>query len=386
MFQNTYLKKILKNTIFKPLNILNAMLPKDDNVVMLYISTLGIRHNLKPVLEYMIENGYNKKYKIFCGIESLDYKGEDIENVEYITKKTAVWRFLFTKHVFYSAGQIPIKPSKNQEVIHLTHGAIYYKSMGALSNIQNGDEFYFSHMITTGEYFKKIVKDAYRCGDSNVVICNEPMTDVLFQKDGKKYDLGEFEKVILWLPTFRQSDMLGYDNSGLTETLLVFREEDYDELNAYLKQKSIKLIVKLHTAQSLDYYDATRYSNLSIYSHADFLAEGYDLYTMLRQVDGLVGDYSSVSLQYLLLNKPMAFVIPDLEDYKEKRGFVFEDPLEFMPGNIVNTKEEFYEFLSQMANGEDRYKEKRETVCNVIHQYKDGNACKRVLELSGIRL
>ena len=107
---------------------------------------------------------------------------------------------------------------------------------------------------------------------------------------------------------------------------------------------------------------------------------------MLRQVDGLVGDYSSVSLQYLLLNKPMAFVIPDLEDYKEKRGFVFEDPLEFMPGNIVNTKEEFYEFLSQMANGEDRYKEKRETVCNVIHQYKDGNACKRVLELSGIRL
>lgn len=386
MLKNVYLKRLLKNTVFKPLNLLNSILPKDENTVMLYIATMGIRHNLKPVLDYMLENGYNKKYKIVCGIESLEYKGEDIENVEYITTKKAMWRFLFTKHVFYSAGQIPIKPSKKQEVIHLTHGAVYYKSMGALSNIHNGDEFYFSHMITTGEYFKSIVKKAYKCKDENVLVCNEPMTDVLFREDSKQYDFQQYEKVILWLPTFRQSDLLGYDNSSLTETLLIFKEEDYGELNAYLKQNRIKLIVKLHTAQNLDCYDATKYSNLSIYSNSDFIAEGYDLYTLLRQVDGLVGDYSSVSLQYLLMNKPMAFVIPDLEDYKQQRGFVFEEPLEFMPGNIVNTKEEFYEFLSQMVNNEDRYREKRELVRDKIHKYKDGNACKRVLEMSGIRL
>ena len=82
----------------------------------------------------------------------------------------------------------------------------------------------------------------------------------------------------------------------------------------------------------------------------------------------------------------MAFVVPDLEDYQAQRGFVFENPLDFMPGNIIRTKEEFYTFLDEMISGTDAHKAKREHVRDIIHQYQDGKACERILHLSGIHL
>lgn len=384
MMKNVKIKRLLKETVYKPLTVLNKLLPKNDKIILLYISSLGIRHNLKPLLEYLIEHKYNERYRIFCGIESLKYRGEAASNVKYITKTKAQLIFFFAKHVFYTAGQIPVKPGRNQSVIHLTHGAVYYKTMGALSNIQNGDEFFFSKMLVTGEPFKEIVKGAYRCKDDNILLCNEPMTDLFYKSDFREKDLGNYKKVILWLPTFRQSETLGYNNSDITDTLLIFKEDEYDELNLYLKEKSIRLIVKLHTSQSLKNVHACTYSNLSIYSHEKFVEEGFELYALMRQVDALIGDYSSASLQYLLLNRPMAFVIPDLEDYRKQRGFVFENPLDYMPGNIVVNKEEFYEFLEQISNDVDFYQTRREKVRDEIHRYQDGDACKRVLKASGI--
>lgn len=254
MLKNVYLKKFLKKFVFVPFSILNKIIPKKDNQVLFYIATGGIQFNLRPVLDYMLENGYDRKYHIICGIENMRFSEKENGKVEYITKVKAMLRFLTTKHIFYTAGQIPIKPSRRQKVIHLTHGATYYKTMGALSNINNGDEFFFNYMITTGAYFRPIVKKAYCCKYENIAICNEPITD-LFYKDTPPYDFGNYKKVILWMPTFRQSTALGYDNSNTKEALIIFRECDYEILNRYLKKKNILMIVKLHPAQNIDNYD-----------------------------------------------------------------------------------------------------------------------------------
>ena len=65
----------------------------------------------------------------------------------------------------------------------------------------------------------------------------------------EKYDFGSYDKVILWMPTFRQSDYLNYDDSH--ENLLpMYEENDYDALNGVLSKLNFKLIVKLHTAQN----------------------------------------------------------------------------------------------------------------------------------------
>lgn len=383
MLNNVKIKKMLKSTIYKPLTQLNKVLPKKTNWIMLYIPSMGLRHNLKPLLDYLIENEYNKKYKIICAIEDLSFKGREAENVFYISKVKAQLVFMFCRHVFYTAGQIPIKPSSTQIVIHMNHGTSDLKAMGALTNINNGDEFFFTYILVPSEIYVPIVSAEYLCDEKNVKVCGEPMTDALFNKK-MKYELGNYKKIIVWLPTFRQSKDLNYSDSS--ESLLpMFQMEDYDALNEYLKKYDFLLVVKLHTSQDTEGISTEKYSNILLLTNDQFVKRNFDLYELLPQTDALIGDYSSVSLQYLLLDKPLAFVVPDMEEYKEKRGFCFENPEDYMPGPIIKEKQQLYRFFDDIYFEKDEYIEERSRVRNIIFKYQDGENSKRVLELSDIK-
>lgn len=383
MLNNVKIKKMLKSTIYKPLTQLNKVLPKKTNWIMLYIPSMGLRHNLKPLLDYLIENEYNKKYKIICAIEDLSFKGREAENVFYISKVKAQLVFMFCRHVFYTAGQIPIKPSSTQIVIHMNHGTSDLKAMGALTNINNGDEFFFTYILVPSEIYVPIVSAEYLCDEKNVKVCGEPMTDALFNKK-MKYELGNYKKIIVWLPTFRQSKDLNYSDSS--ESLLpMFQMEDYDALNEYLKKYDFLLVVKLHTSQDTEGISTEKYSNILLLTNDQFVKRNFDLYELLPQTDALIGDYSSVSLQYLLLDKPLAFVVPDMEEYKEKGGFCFENPEDYMPGPIIKEKQQLYRFFDDIYFEKDEYIEERNRVRNIIFKYQDGENSKRVLELSDIK-
>lgn len=383
MIRNVALKKFLKGSIFRGITFVNKLLPKDDNIILLYMGNKGLGFNLSVLYEYLLENKYNKKYRIICSVESKKYFGRTEKNVKYVDHFGGLKWFLKTTHVFYTAGQLPIKPSKDQIVIHMNHGTSDLKAMGALTNINNGDEFFFTYLLVPSKDYKPIIARAYQCPEDNIKICGEPMTDILFSSDNYSYDLGGFNKTILWLPTFRQSDYLSYDDSQ--ESLLpMFEPEEYDELNSMLEVLNIQLIVKIHPAQNCDSVDRNQYSHLRIMTNDDFVAKGFDLYRLMKQVDGLIGDYSSASLQYLLVDRPNAFVVPDFDEYKKRRGFCFENPLNYMPGPIIKEKKQLYDFLSDMANDIDNFKLDRERVRNLVFQYQDGNNTERVLKLSKI--
>ena len=153
-----------------------------------------------------------------------------------------------------------------------------------------------------------------------------------------------------------------------------------------MKEKNICLIVKLHPSQNTPIGLDRHFSHLSIYSHQEFEDSKYEMYTLMAQSDGLIGDYSSASMQYLLLDRPLAFVVPDIEDYGKTRGFVFEQPEDYMGGHIIKTKGQFYQFIDDFANDRDVYREKRHWVCDQIYKYKDANSCQRIVELSGLTL
>lgn len=104
------------------------------------------------------------------------------------------------------------------------------------------------------------------------------------------------------------------------------------------------------------------------------------MYTLLRNADGLITDYSSVYFDYMLLNRPIGFAVEDMEKYKNKRGFIFDNPKEYMPGPEIRNLSDIEEFIENIVSGNDLYKEARESVNDKINYYKDGNCCKRVAE------
>ena len=384
MIRNTTLKKALKNTVFKVLTAVNSFVPKNDKIVLIYSATMGIRHSLVPIRKYLLDNHYEDKYRIYCGVESMKY-AEKIPKVYFVNKWFSILIFFRAAHVFYSVGQIPIKPSKLQSVIHVNHGNADFKTVGLLTNINNGDEFFFTKMVASSEMYVPIIAKEYGCSETNVAVAGDPLTDQLLSYPRKTYNFDNFKQLLVWLPTFRQSDFLGYNDSNMDTLIPLFKEDEYESLNEMLKKHNIRMIVKLHTAQKAPEGMKRHFSHLSVFSHVEFMNSGYDLYTLIAQSDGLVGDYSSVSMQYLLLDRPQAYVIPDIAEYKKTRGFVFDNPEDYMGGHIVKNKEDFEKFLLDFAEGKDSYREKRHWVCNHVYKYKDANSCRRVVALAGMR-
>lgn len=382
--KNVKLKKFLKNTVFKTATFFNAFIPKRNDIILLYSANQNLGFNLLPLKDYLLENGYQNKYLIFCSSENKKKDNKVVENIKNITQIKSFILFFRTKYVFYTDGQIPIKPSKNQIAIMLTHGACTLKTLGSLTKIHNGDENYFTYITFTSDIYKPIIAQAYNCLEENVLVNSEPMTDIFFKKV-ENYDLGNYKKIILWTPTFRQSDYLGYDDSYFEEILPTFKNNDYDNLNKFLKAKKVKLIVKLHPMQNVTSIDKFHYSNLDIFTHDSFMERGYDLYKLMMQVDALLGDYSSTMLQSLLIDIPLGYVIPDVEEYITKRGFVFDNYLDFMPGRIIKNQAQFFNFINDVVLEIDEYKILREKTMHKIHQYHDGLSCQRILEVCGIR-
>ena len=105
------------------------------------------------------------------------------------------------------------------------------------------------------------------------------------------------------------------------------------------------------------------------------------LYSLVREADALITDYSSVYFDYLLLDRPIAFVLEDLGSYRGNRGFVVERPLDYMPGEKIYQKEELFSFLLQVEEGEDGYRQARAQIRDQVNYYQDGKNCERLLQL-----
>lgn len=383
MIKNVALKKFLKGSVFRAISFLNRAIPKDDGIILLYSANRGIEHSLVPFRKYLIKNDFHNRYKIICGIENMKY-AEDDNRVRFVERLSAYTVFLRAKHVFYTAGQIPIKPARDQCVIHLRHGNTNFKTSGRLTNINNGDEFFFTHMIASAPIFKRIMSEEYGCPEENIVVAGDALIDELLDEDNPRYDFSAYDKVMLWLPTFRQSDYLGYDDSEIEELVPLFKEEDYEQLNNHLAQYNIKLIVKLHPAQKNFRGGKRHFDFLDVYTNDEFLSDGFQLYPLMAQADVLIGDYSSASMQFLILDRPQAYVIPDIEEYGQKRGFIFEEPEEYMAGHIIKTKNEFFAFVDDIANERDLYVTKRQNVRKKVYTYADNQNCERIARLSGL--
>lgn len=380
MIKNRKLKIFLINCVFPIFSLVNKIVPKDDKSILIYCANDELNDNSEVLYNYLIVNRYFEKYKIFCSLKNYrNYTSLSKKRVKFISSLSGLWRYMRSGYVFYSMGKLPIKPTKKQMVINMWHG-IPLKRIGKLANFNNGEEFFFTFVCAPSEFYKPIMAKAFGCPEENVCICDELKID-------RMYNVRKHEnkiKLVLWAPTFRQSNYLGYSDSKLSSFLPLINDTDWAELNKFAENINIKIIVKLHAVQTLNGFTEKLYSNLEIYSDYSFRKHGYNLYEFMAQADALLADYSSVYLEYLLLNRPIGFTLNDIDDYKETRGFVFENPLDYMPGEKLYCKSDLLHFLEDIAEEKDIYSNERQRVCNIVHQYKDGKNCERLLKIAGI--
>ena len=95
----------------------------------------------------------------------------------------------------------------------------------------------------------------------------------------------------------------------------------------------------------------------------------------------MISDFSSISLDYLILNKPIIYLNNLDKEYNENRGFILEDNYKlFMPGeNVLNYIELMDSIKINLSD--DVNKQKREKIIPLVHKFIDNKASRRIIEI-----
>lgn len=377
------MKNKIMYIICKILTFINKVVPKKNNMIVLY-SNLGFRDNVEALYTYLIDNNYHKKYKII--VSSNDYKNiTHITGIKYIGCKKGILYFLVSKFFFYSFGKYNIMPSKKQCVVNLWHGMPLKKIGNMESGKENIKYDYFNYIISTSKYFDKIMMKSFKCDYERIMNVGQPRTDYFYKSRTKLFE--NYNKIAIWMPTFRVSDLINESNTSNENYILPFikNKNDFNKLNSVFKKNNSLLLIKLHPIQSKVNLTFSDKSNIKFIDEEYLNSHNVNLYSFLAQTDMLITDYSSVYFDYLLINKPILFTLNDLDDYKKNRGLNFENLEEIMPGPKIFSYSNFINELNDLLKGKDEFCDERKKVNRILNEYANKENCKKICDLCGIK-
>ena len=94
--------------------------------------------------------------------------------------------------------------------------------------------------------------------------------------------------------------------------------------------------------------------------------------------DALITDYSSIYLDYMLLERPIIFLPYDLKDYENSVGFTM-DYNENTPGEKPTTQKDFIDILTKIKNT-PKYQKSEIKELNKKLNNPNKNACKAMAD------
>lgn len=275
---------------------------------------------------------------------------------------------------------------KNQTFINLWHG-VGHKKKGMVEDKLKSDK-----TVATSEMTQKMLADLMHLSEETFIITGYPRNDLMLraqtekQKWLKKFnpDLSNYDKAIIWMPTFQRTEGMiyryGMNPIGFGD---FFHLPDFDtaEFDSLLKKHNAVCLLKPHPIYNIDNFDSDRFENIRIIDDEQIFKSGMTLYHLLGCTDLLITDYSSVMTDYTLLKKPVLLFAPNFEEYKAKHGFYFENVEDWMPSKLLLTQNEFFGLLKKiLESGLDPFEEKREKICNLYFRDRDTKSAERLAE------
>ena len=265
--------------------------------------------------------------------------------------------------------------------INLWHGCGY-------KDIHNKScQVFFDYVLVPGPLFIETKANFFSCEKAKVLPIGYPRYDELLDKKKvsalrKKILCDSFKKIIMWMPTFRKTKQNYSENLIQSDYFLPICscDADLDRINAECAKFNILLLIKKHRNQ-IDNYVDMKHTNIRFLSDGNLSENKIGLYTLIGTADALITDYSSVAIDYLLLDRPIGFTLDDYEQYKMLRGFVFDNVLDYMPGSHIYSLEQFILFLSDVAAGKDNYQNARNKMIGQMHSKPiETSYCKRIVD------
>ena len=281
---------------------------------------------------------------------------------------------------FYTHTTSPIRYKRDgQKKIFMGHGYAIKGDKGNSRVAYNN----FDYGLAIGEEAIPTQAIFVGCEEQELLPLGLPRNDLLLRYNGSGLDnplvkRQDYKKVIIWMPTFRDSknQMLSEKNCATETGLpLIDTETKISVLNSFLEEHACLLILKVHRLQLKKKVFEVKFSNILIVTENDIDNLGCQLYETIGFSDALLTDYSSVSVDYLLLDKPIGYILSDMEHYNADRGFILNNPLSVMAGEYIYNEDDLRRFILNVIYDVDNYSQQRSSLVKKLHAAPQGNSC-----------
>ena len=326
----------------------------------------GYSDNAKILYEKFLSEGesdiffYTKKRSV---LESIP------KNSIYAYSLKGVYVLLRTRILIFTHGAAdfqPYFPTKNggRIFINLFH-AIAVKKLA--TQISKKRQYYINlwdYFLVSSDFESQFIKKQFGLDQDQILVFGQPRNDTIIQNLSKSNDSDK--QLALYAPTFR-------DNS-LVE-LFPFKDVNLIKLDEFLEEKNLQIMIRLHINDELKYKSKFKYINLKniFFTGSDKISSINDF---LHNVNFLITDYSSISIDFLLLDRPIAYIPYDFDNYEKERGFSF-DFLKHTAGPILDSQESLKSFL---LNEEYDYSSKRRELKDLFHENQDGKSSEKLYQ------
>lgn len=377
-----------------------CLFPLNQNLIV-FESDGDLTDNTYALYEYMKDNGFLNKYKAIWMVHSVS-KARQIQaenpdmfpNTIFANKDIELFNL---KRSFYLATcrwfiydhsnlESCYSRRKGQHIIFISHG-FGVKAGKGIQPVRNN----FDINIVLGKIPAENAPKDWGGDFSQTRQWGYPRNDYLFVEDNhvrallnETYSFNKYNKVILWMPTFRKAVSYG---AALSEEYIqnetgmpLFQTlADLKEFDNSLMKWNVLVVLKLHPLQADLHVFSFHFNNIIVIRNEDIQDLKIQLYQMVKCTDALITDYSSISTDYMLLNKPIVYILDDYEEYKKARGLSPENALDFLVGYHVVNIEELENAIFEINQGIDRFKEQRKCFLPQLHKYIDGKASERII-------
>lgn len=358
--------------------------------VIIFSSLNDFDCNAGALFKYLLDHGYDKKYIMVWNTiredSGKEYSSNHKVKVYHENSRSIMKRYYYYVAKYFIWDNHPLTRKREDQVsIYSTHGVPPLKTTKGKISIDSVADYALCPSVSVKEWEAR----EYAVNIEKLFICDQPRNDYLFRTakgylNALKAKIDNYKKTVLWMPTFRTRQNGENDSTEkfyLGIPLLKSRE-DLEELDRYLMSKGILLIIKLHPQQLIIDESTSDMKNIYFMKDNSLNGNTFDINEIMVETDAMLTDYSTAIWDYLLLNRPIGFTIPDIDAYKI--GFAVENPLRYMPGDKIYEKDVFYCFFDKLLSGVDEYAEERHVICKEMHEYEDDKNCERFLKHFGI--
>ena len=205
----------------------------------------------------------------------------------------------------------------------------------------------------------------------NDILLRAPEKNDLLNVDAECYALARRHRkaggrIVAYMPTFRDTGRDFADENGR----FVLQPQ---ELAEFAGAHKVLFLFKLHP-----YVDDRR---LSAIPGVVRYPSHQDIYPLLPLADALITDYSSVYMDYLLLDRPIHFFAYDRRRYCTQDRELFFPYEDMTPGPIAGTQRELLaELHASLVLGQDAWQEARLALRGKLFTHVDACASQRICE------